>query len=136
MKRLTIICLLAAMLLLLGCGAGQTAVNGKYRITLTNSSVDSFHGFGVEWYENGQMICAETAMKKDFLFVKTGEQLSCDMPVMVENIDKTKEYSVQIYIIGTEHAAYCTEEPIPVTPDVSPLELTVSGTESGGWVLK
>lgn len=133
MKRIVALCLLLSLLLLAACGAAEQAKENVFTVTLTNDSEDAYHGFGVEWYEDGQLVETETAMKRDFLFLRNGEKCSCELTFDTENLPEDRDCAVRVYIIGTNHALYCMDKPLPVDFASKELLLTVTGSEEEGW---
>lgn len=133
MKRVIAAAMVLMALLLGGCGAGEPVQSNCFTVTLTNGSEDGFHGFGVEWYENGALIRVETAMKREFLFLDKGEELSCKVTFTEETYPANRDCAIRVYLIGTEQVQYCVDEPMEVDLSQPELRLTVLGSEAEGW---
>lgn len=130
MKRL--LALIFTLLVLTACGADSPKDAYTFTVTVENHTEAAYHGFGLEWYEDGVLVETRTVLEEEFGFVEpeNGSSITItrDAP-----FDSATDYAVRIYLIGSNHAAYAMDT-LPISVESGgELVLTATGSEEDGW---
>lgn len=128
MKRL--LALLFVLLMLTACGADSPKESYTFTVTVENHTEAAYHGFGLEWYENGVLVETRTVLEKEFGYVEpengSSITISRDEPF-------DSDYALRIYLIGPNHAAYAMDT-LPISVEAGgELVLIATGSEEDGW---